>query len=122
MCESDRNKLNLMSPGKWEELKAEIKNACALFESLSPVKLRIHESGDEFIVERVEGDWVPKHLRLEYNSLIPCVSWRCCDPNEQRGIIDFRVFNGSIFYVVGVRVTPLPEIVTVLTSCVTGAV
>ena len=35
MCESDRNKLNLMSPGKWEELKAEIKKACALFESLA---------------------------------------------------------------------------------------
>jgi len=119
MSEADRNKIGFVARGKWQELISEIRKYCAAMANLD---LRIRASADEFIVERVIDGWIPKRLRLEYDSFTPRILWTCIDPQEHRGEIVFRAFNDSVFYVVDERNTPLSDIVVVLTSCVTGKV
>jgi hypothetical protein len=117
--EAERSQIDFMAAGKWEELRAALRHSCASVGS--GIRLQVLEdSAEEFIVERIEGDWIPKRLRLEFVSRAPMITWSCCDPNENRGEIHFRVFNDSVFYVVNNRNRPLSEIVMVLTSCVAG--
>jgi hypothetical protein len=119
MMASERSRTEILSPGKWQELREAIKRECAVIGKT--LELRIYDQkADELIVERVKDGWVPKRLRLEYDSLALCVNWSCCDPAHHTGTIGFRSFNGSLLFEVNGRNMPLPEIVTVLTSCVVG--
>ncbi len=114
----ERSKIEFEAAGKWAELTRAIRSACS---GLTPLTIRIHESANEFIVERVQDGWVPKRLRLEFDELSPKVNWSCCDPQESKGEIHFRIFDNSVFYVArGQESPPLSEIVTVLCSCITG--
>jgi hypothetical protein len=118
--EATRSKIEFVAPGKWKELKTALRQGCS---SIGGFKLRILEpSSEEFIVERIEGDWVPKRLRLEYVAHIPAIAWSCCDPHENNGEIGFRVFGDSVFYEVNKRNCALNDIVFFLTSCVTGKI
>jgi hypothetical protein len=120
MSESERAKMEFMSPGKWEELKVEMRKECSsLGQSLV---LRVHETGNEFIVERLKDSWAAKRLRLEYDRIVPRIKWTCCDPHENRGEISFGIVNDSVFYLVNGGIRPLSEIVQVLSSCITGSI
>jgi hypothetical protein len=119
MTTSDRNRLELCAPGKWQELREAIKRECALIGKTLELRINDQKPG-ELIVERVKDGWVPKRLRLEYDALALCVKWSCCDPTYSTGAIGFRAFNGSVFFEVNGINRPLPEIVVDLTSCVVG--
>jgi hypothetical protein len=118
MMASDRNRVEMIAPGKWQEFREAIKRDCAQIGKT--LELRIYEEPDELIVERVKDGWIPKRLRLEYDSLTLCIKWSCCDPTYSTGTIGFRPFYGSVLFEVNGKITPLPEIVTFLTSCVVG--
>src|ERR1035438_1730961 len=118
MSESERSKINFMAPAKWQA----VKDALRKFSTSAPFTLRIHEEHDEFIMERVHDDFVPKRLRLEYDALVPQIKWSCCDPQEHRGEIRFRIVGDSVIYIVNGKVTPLEEIAVVLSSCVAGSI
>jgi hypothetical protein len=112
----ERSKIEFEAAGKWAELIGAIKTACS---SMNPLTIRLQESENEFIVERVQDGWVPKRLRLEFDDFTPKISWSCCNPHESTGEIHFKVFDESVFYVVAGRNRPLNEIVMVLCSCMT---
>jgi hypothetical protein len=119
MAAMDRNRLEMCAPGKWRELREAIKRECALIGRT--LELHIYDQGPgELTVERVKDGWVSKQLRLEYDSLALLVKWSCCDPSYQTGTIGFRASDGSVLFEVNGKNTPLPEIVAVLTSCITG--
>ena len=119
MLASERSRTEILSPGKWQELRVAIKRECAAIGKT--LELRLYDQDpNALIVERVRDGWVPKRLSLEYDSLALCVKWSCCDPAYNTGTIGFRSFNGSLLFEVNGRNTPLPEIVTVLVSCVVG--
>ena len=120
MSESERSKINFTARAKWEDVKAEFKKFCEM--ARSPLSLRFHEEANELIIERVHDGFVAKRLRFEYDSLVPQIMWSCCDPDEQRGIISFRVVGNSVVYLADGRVTFLQEIVRVLSPCVAGDV
>ncbi|SPE35905.1 hypothetical protein SBA6_50020 [Candidatus Sulfopaludibacter sp. SbA6] len=120
MLEQDRIKINFMARGKWEEVKTGLKQFCS---SATSITIRFHEEQDEFILERVSYEgFVPKRIRLEYDPLVPRIKYCCCDPQEHRGEITFKLVNGSAIYLVDSRVVLLKDIVFVLSSCVTGDV
>ena len=120
MSEGERNQVDFEASSKWKELIEAVKDACS---KLGGFKLYIDEnSPNEFIAKRVHDGIAVKRLRLEFDPLVPKVSWQCCNPNETRGEISFRAFNGSVVYVVGAQVKILNEIVFVLTRCLTGEI
>jgi hypothetical protein len=119
MTEPQRRKIEFVAPGMWEALKRKLRDDC---ERMSNLTIRFLEDGNEFRVERVEGGFVPKRLRLEYDPRVPVIHFRCCDPTETRGVIEFRIVNEVPIYVVNSANMPLPDIVQVLASCMTGPV
>ncbi len=117
MSRPERIQIESGAPGKRQELKDTIKEKSA---KIGGFTVHAQDDGNELTVKRVDGGAVEKRLRLEFNPLIPSVSWQCFSPAESKGEIFFRVSKEATLYAVGGQVRMLNEIVTRLLMCLTG--
>lgn len=115
-AESEQKLLEALAPDKWIELSNAVKSACL---NARTVRVEFEESPNILITKRVENGWVPKILTLTFNTEKSRIEWKCCDPHLQQGLIDIKLYGKDAFFVERGINRPLPDLVFVLTSCIT---
>lgn len=117
MTDREREVVDALGPEAWEKLRAAVK---AAFADMKPLPIKTDETPRTLTVRRMHAGQAIKVLALVYDERVPRIRWRCCDPEESTGDVRFMLHNTKLFYTVNDINTPLNEIVTVLTSCMTS--
>lgn len=113
---TERRMIGSLAPEKWEELRRAVKAACRDAVCLN---LKYEETPKTLVIKRFEGGLALKTLTLTYDETVPRITWKCCDPLLNTGSIHFALHGLSLHLIVNDAVQVMPDIVFMLTSCLT---
>jgi hypothetical protein len=119
MTEREWQAIDSLAKDEWEVFKQRLKAECVHMGSVTPLDFRYTETSQSLTVERYEGGKALKVLHVRYDPAVPRIVWRCMNPFERSGWFTFRLAGSGLLYLANNVNTPLPDIITRLTMCLT---